>query len=539
MAADGSVIIEIKGNAEEFEKELKDLKSNLSGAAESFGGAFKSGLVTAAKVGAAGAAAAGTAVAALAKSSVESYASYEQLVGGIETLFKQSSDTVKQYASNAYKTAGMSANQYMETVTGFSASLLQSLGGDTEKAAAAADMAVVDMADNANKMGTSIESIQNAYQGFAKQNYTMLDNLKLGYGGTKEEMERLIADANAVKVANGEMADLSIDSFANVVEAIHIMQNEMGIAGATAQEAEGTISGSAATMMSAWQNLVTGLADENANVDELLANFLDALETTAGNVLPVIQRAMESIFRLLADNGPEIIVAGAKLIGNLAAGAIKAIPDIVASIPTIVMAIAEGFAESGPEFIEIGKNIVEGIWEGIKSLISWIKGKAKDFVGGLVSGIKETLGIHSPSSVMRDEVGKMLPRGVALGISDDAGKAVNEAKDMAEEITAAAIPDLNNSGLMNRLKNAVQNETMRFSVGLGIASRTGTDAARSAASLDAVQSVPGWDGVEELLQELRAIRKAIADGKILTVNGKVIGQVASDYIKNTQRAYGT
>ena len=189
-----------------------------------------SGLATAAKVGAAAVAAAGTAIVAIGKQAVEQYAEYEQLVGGVETLFKQSSDVVQQYAANAYKTAGMSANEYMETVTSFSASLLQSLGGDTEAASKYADMAITDMSDNANKMGTSMESIQNAYQGFAKQNYTMLDNLKLGYGGTKEEMQRLLDDAEKL---SGVEYDIS--SYADIVDAIHVVQTEMGITGTTAK----------------------------------------------------------------------------------------------------------------------------------------------------------------------------------------------------------------------------------------------------------------------------------------------------------------
>ena len=181
--------------------------------------------------------AAGAAAVKLGKEVIAAYADYEQLVGGVDTLFKDSSQEIQRYAANAYKTAGLSANEYMETVTGFSASLIQSLGGDTEKAAKYADMAITDMSDNANKMGTDMSSIQNAYQGFAKQNYTMLDNLKLGYGGTKQEMERLLADAEKI---SGVKYDIS--SYADVVEAIHVMQESMDIAGTTAKEAEATIS---------------------------------------------------------------------------------------------------------------------------------------------------------------------------------------------------------------------------------------------------------------------------------------------------------
>ena len=190
------------------------------------GGKIKSGLATAAKVGAVAVTAASAAVASLAKTSIEGFAEYEQLVGGVETLFKQSSDTVMGYAKNAYKTSGLSANDYMNTVTSFSASLLQSLGGDTKAAAKYADMAITDMSDNANKLGTDMSLIQNAYQGFAKQNYTMLDNLKLGYGGTKEEMQRLLEDAEKL---SGIKYDIS--SYADIVDAIHVVQTEMGITG--------------------------------------------------------------------------------------------------------------------------------------------------------------------------------------------------------------------------------------------------------------------------------------------------------------------
>lgn len=247
------------------------------------------------------------AVAAFGKAAIDAYANYEQLAGGIETLFKDASGTVMKYADNAYKTNGLSANRYMEQVTSFSASLLQSLGGDTKKAAQYADQAVIDMSDNANKMGSSIQSIQDAYQGFAKQNYTMLDNLKLGYGGTKEEMERLIADANRVKRANGEMADLSIDSFADVTEAIHIIQTEMGIAGATAEEAEGTISGSVGAMSAAWENWVTGLGNENADMKALTDQLVETVITAAGNVVPRMGEIVTTLGEALKEQAPVVV----------------------------------------------------------------------------------------------------------------------------------------------------------------------------------------------------------------------------------------
>ena len=241
----------------------------------------------------------GSAIIDVGKQAVSSYAEYEQLVGGVETLFKDSSNIVEDYANRAYKTAGLSANQYMETVTSFSASLLQSLGQDTEKAANYADQAIIDMSDNANKMGTSMEMIQNAYQGFAKQNYTMLDNLKLGYGGTKTEMERLIADANKVKQANGEMADLSIKSFADVTEAIHIIQTEMGITGTTAEEAEKTISGSVNSMKASWNNLLTAIADDNADMGKAVDEFVNSTITASQNLVPRIRKVVDGIKKML------------------------------------------------------------------------------------------------------------------------------------------------------------------------------------------------------------------------------------------------
>ena len=262
----------------------------------SFGETLKSGLATAAKVGAAGLAAATTAVTALSKAALDSYGDYEQLTGGVETLFKTSADVVMEYANNAYQTAGLSANQYMETVTSFSASLLQGLGGDTEEAARIADLAITDMADNANKMGTAMDSIQNAYQGFAKQNYTMLDNLKLGYGGTQAEMARLINDSGVLggtmKVTSETVNQVSFDK---MIEAIHVVQTEMGITGTTAAEAASTIQGSVSAAKSAWANLIAGLGNENADLDQLVGNLVTNVETAAENIIPRISQILSGM----------------------------------------------------------------------------------------------------------------------------------------------------------------------------------------------------------------------------------------------------
>ena len=282
-------------------------------------------------LGAAGiAAAAGKlaqAVGETLKQAVTQYADYEQLTGGVETLFKGSADTIMGYAENAYRTAGLSANEYMETVTSFSASLLQSLGGDTEAAAQYADMAVTDMADNANKMGSSMESIQNAYQGFAKQNFTMLDNLKLGYGGTKTEMERLLADAERIQKANGVMAEYSVDSFGDIVEAIHVVQEEMGVAGTTALEAAETISGSVGMTKAAWTNLLTGLADENADVKGLVDDLVESARLAAGNLAPAISQGIKGMLQAGRELLPEFLDLGLEFAGSLLDGLLEGAPE--------------------------------------------------------------------------------------------------------------------------------------------------------------------------------------------------------------------
>lgn len=238
------------------------------------------------------AAAAGTALVAVGAAAVKNYAQYEQLAGGIETLFGESADTIKQYADQAYMTAGVSANSYMEQATAFSASLTQSLGGDTQKAAQYADLAIKDMSDNANKMGTSIDSIQQTYQSLMRGNFSMLDNLKLGYGGTKAELERLVKDASEL---TGKALDPS--KFSDVIEAIHAVQENMGITGTTAKEAATTIEGSINTAKAAWDNWLTGLARSDADMGQLTDNLLTAVGNVAKNLMPVIGQVAQSLVK--------------------------------------------------------------------------------------------------------------------------------------------------------------------------------------------------------------------------------------------------
>ena len=364
LAEDGSVVIKIKGDDSSFQKVL---------------GKIGSAVNTAVKASAAAVGAASAGVAALGTACINAYADYEQLVGGVETLFKDSAETIHSYADNAYKTAGLSANEYMETVTSFSASLLQSLDGDTAKAAAAANLAITDMADNANKMGTAMESIQYAYQGFAKQNYTMLDNLKLGYGGTKEEMQRLLADAEKL---SGVKYDLS--SYADVVEAIHVIQTEMGITGTTAKEASTTIQGSVASMKAAWANLMVGMADDTQDFDLLLSNFIESIGTVADNLLPRIGVVIEGMGKLVAGLAPEIASALPTLTNEL-------LPNLVELGVQSISALVQGIQENGDSLAAGALSIVGTLAEGIAELLPMVADTAASLAVSLADGLTESL----------------------------------------------------------------------------------------------------------------------------------------------------
>lgn len=360
--------------ADDLEEELDDAgdaADDSEGKFSKLGGTLKTvGVAMGAVVTAAAAAA-----VSLGKAVVEAYGEYEQLVGGIDTLFKDSSASLQEYANNAYKTAGMSANDYMSTVTSFSASLISSLGGDTEAAVKYADMAITDMADNANKMGTDIGLIQNAYQGFAKQNYTMLDNLKLGYGGTKTEMERLLADAQAI---SGIEYDIS--SYADVVEAIHVIQESMGVAGATAAEAEHTIEGSMNSMKAAIDNLIVGFGNADADIEMLCNNVVDAFQDVLTNITPVIENIISALptalNALLATVGEllptlldTVVDLFSQVLNTILTMLPKLIPVVIDALMTIVNTLIENLPLLIDAAIQIVMSLVQGIGEALPTLI--------------------------------------------------------------------------------------------------------------------------------------------------------------------------
>lgn len=329
MANDGAVVIDVLLDSAKAMTEYNKLGSVMSGTGSKIGSALKAG--TAAAI--AGTAAVGVAAVGIGKQVLASYADYEQLVGGVDTLFGNASKTVQGFADNAYKTAGLSANAYMETVTGFSASMVASLKGDTAKAADYSNQAVVDMADNANKMGSNIGDIQNAYQGFAKQNYTMLDNLKLGYGGTQEEMKRLLSDAEKF---SGQKYDIS--SFADVTQAIHVVQTQMGITGTTAKEAASTISGSIDSTKAALSNLLAGLGKSDVDLKGLTKNVIDSFKNVVRNIIPIVVNIAKAIPVVFLEVAREV---GTALLGMLPDSIQKKIETMVSSFKSFLAPIGE------------------------------------------------------------------------------------------------------------------------------------------------------------------------------------------------------
>lgn len=444
----------------DYDDALNDASRNT----ESFADKLKNGLSTAAKVGAAALTAAATGVAALTKASLDQYAEYEQLVGGVDTLFKEASDTVQQYASNAYKTAGVSANTYMEQATAFSASLIQSLGGDTQAAAEYANQAIMDMSDNANKMGTDIESIQQTYQSLMRGNYAMLDNLKLGYGGTKAELERLVADASEL---TGEALDPA--KFSDVITAIHAVQENMGITGTTAKEAATTIEGSVGMMQAAWTNLITGIGDSNADLDTLIENFVSSVGTAADNVLPRITQilsgfgmAIQQLAPIIAEQLPtmvssilpSLVNAGSQLLVGLITGIVSAAPQLVAAVPGIISGFVNALAENGPTLLASGQQLLSMVSSGIVEGFPVILEDGTILLTNLIDGIMSAL----PDLIAR------LPEiitGITNFISENLPNIVNSGIQILQSLITGiinAIPSLVSAlpQIMNAIVNGIK-----------------------------------------------------------------------------------
>lgn len=651
--SDGSITIDTKVNGDGVKNSLGKIGNIASTAMKTTAVAI--GTVT-------------TAFAGLVVASVNARGELEQQIGGVQTLFKNelgdaSAEVIKN-ANNAYKTAGMSAIEYMQTATSFSASLLKSLGGDTKKAAKTTDMAISDMSDNANKMGTSMEAIQNAYQGFAKQNYTMLDNLKLGYGGTKTEMERLLKDAQKLTGVK-----YNINSLDDVYNAIHAVQDELGITGTTAKEASETLQGSFSSMKASWNNFLSGSGDlsqvvatatdvvtnvvkiANEAIPQIIENlvtslpqlvelggklinsilagittYLPQLITSAGQIIqtlltvvieylpavleagiqilnsiiqgivatipqliPVILEAVKLILEVVTENLPSIIEAGIQILISLITGIVEMIPELIPQMIEciflivdtvldnldkiieagidILLALIDGIVEALPELLakapeiiiklvskliepamlaklisaalqlifalvkgligaipelllavpkiitglkndleekfkntdwgQIGRNMVEGLWNGIKNMGNWLKDKIFGFASGITNSIKSFFGIHSPSVLFRDEIGKMLPRGLAVGVDLESDKAIESVNRMAED-------------MYNTMQNAVDIEMGKTSMNLS-----------TTASMNKTINV----NLEQ-------------NSSDIYLDGKKVGQSVTPYVSNTLRLAG-
>lgn len=417
----GAVALDIVAGKNTLNSTLKssmsEAQNTVSSGSSGIGNALgKIGSVASAvgKTVAVGLGAGATAVAGLATSAVKSYADFEQLVGGVETLFGAGGKSLEEYAEyvgksvgdaeeeyhnllraqnsvlrnaeNAYRTAGLSQNEYMETVTSFSASLIASLGGDTTKASEMANQAIIDMSDNANKMGTSMEMIQNAYNGFAKQNYTMLDNLKLGYGGTKEEMARLLADATAI---SGIEYDIS--SYADVVSAINVIQTEMGITGTTAKEASSTISGSIGMMKSAWANLVNDIGAGSGDLDDYITAFVESVGTVAENVLPVATHALGSIVYVIQELAPKIVEEIPKLVSQLLPVVIETATSLVQAVVDIIPNLVDAIVAQIPAFIQGFVQIVNALIQALPTVVQSLVQALPTLIPALVTGLVQMI----------------------------------------------------------------------------------------------------------------------------------------------------
>lgn len=493
-----------------FEGVTPKIESHFSGEGEKSGKSFASGfgsvMGTVGKAMAGAVVAGGTAVAGITKQAVSAFADFQQLEGGVETLFgntynsveefaeatgismkyaadkfeeyQNRSQTVMQNADNAYKTAGLSANEYMETVTGFAASLNASLGEYSYMSADYANTAVTDMADNANKMGSSMESIQNAYAGFAKQNFTMLDNLKLGYGGTKEEMQRLMSDAE--KLSGMEIGTLDMNNFADVIDAIHIIQDNLGITGTTAKEAGETISGSMAMMQSAWQNVLSAMGTGDSNkITETINQLVESATTFGDNIMPVVEQALQGISQLISELAPKIAAelpnliqqilpglldAGVDIIKALGKGILEAIPDLMPAITDVIMELCDMLVEMLPQLIEVGLQVILQLALGIAQALPELIPAIVDTVLTIAEYLIDNVDLLIDASIA-------LIMGLAEGLINALPKLIEKAPEIVIKLVEAIIrnvPKILQAGIeliLMLIKGIVDSWSKVFEVG--------------------------------------------------------------------------
>lgn len=438
--SDGSVIIDTQLDDSGAKKGLGSLNSTL--------GKIGSGITSAFKIGATAIAGVSAAFTGLVVASVNARGELEQQIGGIETLFTNelgsASETVIKNANNAYKTAGMSAIEYMSTATSFSASLLQSLGNDTKKAAEVTDMAIIDMSDNANKMGTSMELIQNAYQGFAKQNYTMLDNLKLGYGGTKEEMERLLADAQKITGVKYDISNLS-----DVYNAIHVIQGELGITGTTAKEASETLQGSFSSMKGAWSNFLSG----SGSLNQVVSTVKDVVK----NIIRIVNEAIPDIMNGITEAFPELLELGGEILQEFAKGITTNLPQLMTTAGQVLNGLVQGIITYLPQLFPVAIQIIQQLITGLITYLPQIIQMGMTLITQLIMGISQMLPTLIPQALnciitivegllnnidLLIDAGIQLIIGLAEGLINAIPNLIEKIPTIIEKIIEAIIENL-------------------------------------------------------------------------------------------------
>lgn len=389
-----------------------------SGEVDKIGDGIKNKLGIAAKAGVAAVAAVGTATVAIGKTALDAYSNYEQLVGGIDTLFKASSGKMQQYAANAYQTAGVSANRYMEISTSFAAALISSLGGNTEAAADMANTAITDMSDNANKMGTSLETVQEAYMSLSRGNYEMLDSLKLGYGGTKSELERLLSDAEKFSAAQGKVRDFSVDSYSDIVEAIHIVQDEMGITGTTAEEAATTIEGSVNMAKAAWDNWLAGLGNEDADMEGLTDQLVQSVVIAGKNIIPRVGQIMTTLGQTVADYAPGVGLYLSNALINVLPEAVQGpMRDAFAGVDKVVGKLESVFNDNLKPAADAADSVFSAISSGVKTFGDSVNDLVLPAIDQLSPAFEDFFGAIQAAQPLLEFIANIIGVGLAAAIS--------------------------------------------------------------------------------------------------------------------------
>ena len=511
-----------------------EIEQSLGGAGESAGKSagnkFLGGIKGAMKVGAAAVGTASAAVFAgvtkITKDAIGAFAEYEQLQGGAELMFGEGYDYIAEHAKNAYETVQMSQNDYLQQVNGFAVGLKTALGGNEEEAAKLADRIVTAEADIVSATGNSTEAVQNAFNGVMKGNYTMLDNLGLGITATKEGMQQVIDSVNEHNAAIGKATNYTMDNVADVQNALIDYVEMQGMAGYAAEEGAQTIQGSVAAMKGAWDNLLVGLADDSADITQLVQNLMDTifgkngeggvlnniipvveqvvntlvdnLPTMLDQLMPVIANLLTKIVSMIIEHLPDILACGVQIVVALATGILQSVAKIAAPIFEVVKGAAKAVKDKVSSMVAAGRELVTGIFKGIKEKTDWIKNKIKSWIGNVTDFVKSIFKIGSPSKLWADEIGQWLPAGAAEGVIDNA----NSLYSAVDDISA--------------------NANKRFQIGANI---NGSMARMRVATAGSSYTGANLDGVRS---DISRLEKAISSMQVVLSSGALVGGIATD-----------